>query len=204
MVITPDTWTRGEVRISGAPLWAEIVQVFRNLRPEDRREIAALHGHVPAEAAAETVLAHQERAMVLRGGAPVAVMFSHPIHPGMWGGGLVSTLQWPLVVGPVTRWIRDIWLPRWAGLSGARRMQMMALADHSAVAWMTRLLHGRLEGTLRGMGRGGEDMVVVAWSAEDVQLGSGRRHRDAVRGARERGGARRQAEDAGQPECLAG
>lgn len=100
-------------------------------------------------------------------GLPVAAGGYEEVQPGVWNSWMVGSMEgwgtsWRSMT-KATRWLMD-------GLfeMGARRLQTQALASRArAIEWYERSLGLQREGTLRKLGRDGEDVACFARVAED-------------------------------------
>lgn len=100
--------------------------------------------------------------IVSRCGMPAAAGGYQEVMPGIWQSWMVGSVEgWAECWRSITkgsRWVMD-------GLfqMGARRLQTNALLSRTAaIEWYEQGLGLQREGVMRGMGRGGEDVVLYA------------------------------------------
>jgi hypothetical protein len=142
----------------------DLVVLCRNLRPDDREQLAALFGDVSDDSlAAMIMLKSGPKFTVLNEqGMPVCAGGYEPVADGVMQSWMIGndegwTLHWRTLT-KAARWMMDTLLE-----GGVRRLQTMALASRSAACrWYTGSLKMQPEGVMRGFGRGGEDVAIFS------------------------------------------
>ena len=143
-----------------------IRSVLEDLRPADRRELAAtLWDFDPAGLAEASARAPLGFVAGDEAGRAVAVVGATPLWPGVWQVGLFATPRWPAVARAVQLRVRRRLVPDLLR-AGAHRAQAFSDArHHEAHRWLRRL-GARCEGRLAAFGRAGEDFLLFAWTRD--------------------------------------
>lgn len=144
----------------------DVETVVRAMRPADRREVMAVRFSDRVEDLVDDLtraLPHAIRCFVLgRDGAPVAIVGAWLTSPGVATVLMIATDDWPAIAGPATRWVRKVAIPAVLGRT-VRRAECKCWSEHAVSRrWLKRLGFVE-EGRVRGLGRGGEDFVQLAW-----------------------------------------
>jgi hypothetical protein len=141
-----------------------------NMRAEDRAEFEAGAAYRSASDAA--LFCHHTSgrwsAVVLLRGEPVAAFgcAGSPLQPQVRAAWAFGTRRFRRVVPWITREV-EAWKPHLIA-AGVHRVEARALVGHDiAGIWLLGLGCVK-EGTMRRMGRGGEDFDLYAWVADDV------------------------------------
>ena len=146
----------------------DVAYVTANLRPQDRREVAAsadiASGVEAAVIATETSPGWCWTAKI--GGQPVAafgVAETSPLTPHIRTAWAFGTVRFRRAVPAIGRFALAVWPQRLAGES-VTRLEARSIADHDIAHRWLRSLGARLDGTLPAYGMGGETFQLWSWT----------------------------------------
>lgn len=147
------------------PTAATVLEIVRNLRENDRREILATSFLDDPQAIARDY-ARERFAWVFGLERPIALMGASARWPGMWCPFLLATDEFGRIGLSLTKWVVRVMIPTLDRV-GARRLEAVSMADHhTAHRWMQHFGMSP-EARLRQYGRNGEDFILFGWSRGD-------------------------------------
>lgn len=141
------------------------VQVAREMRAADRAELAAMDRTLdPVVWAVGSVNLARAGAIVWLETRPVVFLSLISVTPVWWEAQMVATDAWQQVARATTRFVRRELMPAVAKAAVHRVECRVLAAREGSRRWLAKALGAREELILRGLGCGGEDFVLMAWS----------------------------------------
>lgn len=151
-------------------VFADVLYVAKNMRPEDRREILAVRGdtlfaerialdcHISLDQGGIGYVAYW-------GDIPVVVVGAIPIRQGVWTAYMFATGHLSEVGLGLTRWVKRTLIPELVA-AGAHRIQCEVIEGYdTALTWL-RAFGAKNEGALPKFGLGQETFYRFAWTGD--------------------------------------
>ncbi len=151
--------------ITWAPQQAEILDVARRMRDEDRRELFATSWAVDPEALAqETSKAFRARGTIAAGmdrDEPIVIGALIESRPHVISLGMFATNDWHQISSPFSRLVKSELIPALIA-AGAHRFEALSMTSHPGSPRFLEFLGLKPFATLRAYGRDREDFTLYS------------------------------------------
>lgn len=148
------------------PTIGELQYVCRHMRPLSRSEMFLTRPNDdPDDLAAVLHIYNSFQWVAYFAERPAAIIGAIPLHPGVWGLYGFGTEAYAAIIREVTKHAKRFMMPAIVS-AGAHRGQCISPVGHVDTHRWLRWLGAKEEATLRHYGKGGEDVIMFAWTKE--------------------------------------
>ena len=159
------SWTsmRSSIEFRSAG-YADIVEVARNMRPSDKRELYAYDPTENPEKLARNLAAHERYHWVASSGwRPIVILSAIETAPTLWQVGMFATEEWPRVSLGCTLFFRHEIYPM-LEKAGCNRAECRSYIHHATAHKWLEVLGAERECVLNDVGIHRDIYIQYAWT----------------------------------------
>lgn len=144
--------------------YADIVEVARNMRPSDKRELYAYDPTENPEKLARNLAAHERYHWVASSGwRPIVILSAIETAPTLWQVGMFATEEWPRVSLGCTLFFRHEIYPM-LEKAGCNRAECRSYIHHATAHKWLEVLGAERECVLNDVGIHRDTYIQYAWT----------------------------------------